>query len=289
MADVVLVERTGDVATVTLNRPEKLNALNKAMWVRLAAVMRALSGQDEVRCVVLRGAGEKAFSPGADITEFGDERSDIARARAYGALMHDAMGAVGDCPHPTVAVIRGVCVGGGLEVAAMCDLRICSESSRFGVPINRIGVVMAYPEIRALIDLVGRARALEILFEGRVFDAAEARQIGLVNRVVPDEELQSEIEATAHAGSPRVRRWSTGGTRNSRADWANLHHWSRTNSPKASLPLARKISRKATGPSWTSESRDSGVAKLAPAPGHAAGFSTTSATVRTVGPAHRLC
>jgi enoyl-CoA hydratase len=197
MSEILLVERTDDIATVVLNRPEKLNALNRALWQGIGEVMRKLSADDDLRCIILRGTGDKAFSPGADISEFESERSNMAQARSYGGLMHEAMGAIRDCRHPTIALIKGICVGGGLELASMCDLRICGESSRFGVPINRIGVIMAYPEIAALIDLVGRATALEILLEGRVFDAQEAKEKGLVTRVVPDDQVEAEVHATA--------------------------------------------------------------------------------------------
>jgi enoyl-CoA hydratase/carnithine racemase len=210
MDDVVLVERADGIATVALNRPEKLNALNRAMWTRVGEAFTRLGADDGVRCVVLRGAGERAFSPGADIAEFATERADEGQAARYGGMMHRAMAAIGDCPHPTLAAIRGVCVGGGLELAAMCDLRICGAGSRFGVPINRIGVVMAYPEMEALVRLVGRSIALEILFEGRVFDAAEAKEKGLVNRVVADDHVFAEASATARRiadGAPLVNRW----------------------------------------------------------------------------------
>ena len=124
--------------------------------------------------------------------------------------MHRTLEALRDCRHPVVALIQGICVGGGLEIAALCDLRICGASSRFGVPVNRLGLVMAYPEIASLIELVGRASALEILLEGRVFDAAEAKDKGLVTRVVPDAEVPTEAYATARriaAGAPLVARW----------------------------------------------------------------------------------
>ncbi len=210
MSELVLVERTGDIATVILNRPEKLNALSKALWQRVGEVMQTLSAEDGLRCVVLRGAGDKAFSPGADISEFTTARSTAEQARTYGGIMHATMGAIRDCPHPTIAMIKGICVGGGLELAIMCDLRICGESSRFGVPINRIGVIMAYPEIAALIDLVGRATALEILLEGRVFNAQEAKEKGLVTRVVADDKVEEEAYAAAQRiaeGAPLSNRW----------------------------------------------------------------------------------
>ena len=210
MSDLILVQRDGAVATVVLNRPEKLNAMTKDMWGRLGDALRALSDDESVRCIVVRGAGGKAFSPGNDISEFETERHDPASAKAYGVKLNHAFEAFKDCRPPTLALIEGICVGGGLEVAALCDLRICGESSRFGVPINRLGLVMAYPEIAGLLDLVGRAATLEILLEGRVFGAAEAKDKGLVTRVVPDGEVEREAMATAAriaAGAPLVARW----------------------------------------------------------------------------------
>jgi enoyl-CoA hydratase len=210
MSELVLVRRDGDIVTVILNRPDKLNALSKALWRAVGDAIAALDCEEGVRCIVLRGAGEKAFSPGADITEFARERSNLAQARAYGKVMHATMARVAECRHPTIAMITGVCVGGGLELATMCDLRICGQSSRFGVPINRLGVIMAYPEIAALIDLVGRSSALEILLEGRVFGAEEAKGKGLVTRVVPDAEVEAETYATARRiadGAPLSNRF----------------------------------------------------------------------------------
>jgi enoyl-CoA hydratase/carnithine racemase len=210
MPDIVLLAREGDIATVTLNRPEKLNALNLAMWRRLDAAMQAVAADTAVRCVVLRGAGERAFSPGADISEFTTVRATPAQAEAYAEIMYPALAAVRDCPHPTVAMIHGLCVGAGLEIAALCDLRICGRSSRFGVPIQRLGLTMGYPEIGALIELVGRATALEILLDGRLFEAAEAYDKRLVTRVVPDEAVTAEAMAAARRiadGAPLVHRW----------------------------------------------------------------------------------
>ncbi len=210
MTDTILVQRDGAIATVVLNRPEKLNALTKPMWRRLGAAMTELSADDSLRCVVLRGAGGKSFAPGNDISEFETERANAAQAKLYGEILHTTLGAIQDCRHPTVALIEGICVGGGLEIAALCDLRICGESSRFGVPIKRLGLVMAYDEIAGLAGLVGRAAALEILLEGRVFGAQEAREMGLVNRVVPDDRVETETLETARRiaeGAPLVARW----------------------------------------------------------------------------------
>ncbi len=210
MTDTIRVERDRAIATVVLNRPEKLNALTKPMWRRLGEVLTELSRDDTLRCVVLRGAGGKSFAPGNDISEFETDRATAAQAKAYGEILHAALGAIRDCRHPTVALIEGICVGGGLEIAALCDLRICGESSRFGVPINRLGLVMAYDEIAGLAGLVGRAAALEILLEGRIFGAQEAKDKGLVTRVVPDAEVPREAMATAGRiaeGAPLVARW----------------------------------------------------------------------------------
>jgi enoyl-CoA hydratase/carnithine racemase len=210
MSDLVLVERDGAIATVVLNRPDKLNALTKPMWQRLGEAMHGLSADDTLRCVVLRGAGGKAFAPGNDIGEFATERSNAVQGKAYGRVMHGALDAIAQCVHPTVALIEGICVGGGLEIAALCDLRICGESSRFGVPINKLGLVMAHAELAALLQLAGRATTLEMVLEGRVFGAREALDKRLVHRVVADAEVAAEAYATAQriaAGAPLVARW----------------------------------------------------------------------------------
>jgi enoyl-CoA hydratase/carnithine racemase len=210
MEPTILVEREGAIATVVLNRPEKLNALTRPMWKRLGDVFEELSGDEGVRCIVIRGAGTKAFAPGNDISEFETERSNVEQARAYGNDMRRTIEAIATCRHPIVARIHGICVGGGLEIAGLADIRICGESSRFGVPINKLGLVMAYAEIGSLIALAGEATALEILLEGRVFDAREAKEKGLVTRVVPDAEVETEARATAQRiadGAPLVARW----------------------------------------------------------------------------------
>jgi enoyl-CoA hydratase/carnithine racemase len=210
MQDTILVQEGGDVVTVVLNRPEKLNALTKPMWALLGDAFAALSARDDVRCIVLRGAGTRAFAPGNDISEFATERSNVEQARAYGEVMRRTIHAIDHCRHPVVAQIHGICVGGGLEIAGLADIRICGESSRFGVPINKLGLVMAYAEIGSLISLAGEANALEILLEGRVFDAAEAKAKGLVTRVVPDDQVEMEAQATARRiadGAPLVARW----------------------------------------------------------------------------------
>ena len=207
---LILVEREGDIATVILNRPHKLNALVKPMWQQLGETMRKLSDDDDLRCIVLRGAGEKSFAPGNDISEFKDERSNSTQAKVYGEIHHEALSAISECRHPIVALIHGICVGGGLEIASLCDLRICGHSSRFGIPINRLGLTVGIREMQGLFQLVGKAVTMEILLEGRVFDAAEALAKQLVTRVVADDQVEQEAYATARRiadGAPLVARW----------------------------------------------------------------------------------
>ncbi len=209
MSDSILVEREGVVATVCLNRPDRMNALNLDAWIRLSAVMHELSRDDDLRCVVIRGAGGN-FAAGADIAAFETERHTTDAARVYGEAEHAAVMAVAACRHPTVALIEGACVGGGLEIAVACDLRICGRSSRFGVPINRLGLTMAYPELQFFLEIVGKANALEILLEGQVFDADRALSVGLVHRVREDDGVADEAYDTAARiakRAPLVNRW----------------------------------------------------------------------------------
>jgi enoyl-CoA hydratase/carnithine racemase len=210
MTESVLAARDGAIATVTLNKPERLNALDRTMWTRLGAVMRELDADESVRCVVLRGAGGKAFAAGADIAEFANERADSAQARQYGVDTAAALRALAECRHPTVALIEGACVGGGLLVAAQCDLRICNESARFGVPVKNLGLTESYDELEGMLRVIGPAASLEILLEGRIWGAREAYEKGLVCRVVPDAGVVEEAYATARRiadGAPLVARW----------------------------------------------------------------------------------
>ena len=210
MPQAILVERDNDIATVTLNAPDKLNALSRDSWVLLRDAIGELAADDALRCVVLRGAGDKAFAAGADITEFETVRADADGAKEYGDLVTETVELIAACRHPTIALIMGVCIGGGLEIATACDLRICGESARFGIPINRLGLVAGYPEIRLLLDLVGPAVSLEILFAGRILGAREAAGKGLVNRVVADAAVEKEVFETARRiadGAPLVARW----------------------------------------------------------------------------------
>ncbi len=209
MPNTIIVTRDGPIATVTLNNPAKRNALTKAAWVRLAEIMGDLSAEEALCCVIIRGAGNEAFAAGADISEFPSERANAVQAKSYGEAVSDAIHAILECRHPTVAMIQGACTGGGLEIACACDLRISAESGRFGVPINRIGHALAYPEMKVVQSVVGRALVLEILLEGRILGAEEAQRRGLVNRVVADDRIESEVYAAAEriaGGAPLAAR-----------------------------------------------------------------------------------
>jgi enoyl-CoA hydratase/carnithine racemase len=203
-------ERDGALATVVLSNPGKLNAVDFAMWERLAETMAELSADDAVRCVVLRGDGEQAFAAGGDIEEFLTRRDTLERAMQYHAQVGAALRAVADCRHPTVACIHGACIGGGLEIAGNCDLRVCGESARFGAPINRLGFSMYPGEMEGLLRLAGAATLAELLLEGRILGATEALAKGLVTRVVADTTVDDEVAATARricAGAPLVAAW----------------------------------------------------------------------------------
>jgi len=208
-ADPILVSHDGAIAVVTLNNPTKRNALSKAAWAALGRVMKELSADTDLRCVVIRGAGNKAFAAGADITEFPAVRANADQARTYGAVVSETIRALLDCPHPIVAMVLGACTGGGLEIACACDIRISGASGRFGVPINRLGHGLAYPELKVVEDVAGSAAVLELLLEGRIMDAAEAAKRGLVNRVVADDQAEEEALATARRiadGAPLAAR-----------------------------------------------------------------------------------
>ncbi len=203
-------KKNNHLVEVVLNRPEKLNAMTKPMWVELGKVFKKLSNNKNLRCIIIRGKGGKSFSPGNDIGEFKEERSSSKLAKSYGKFLHGTLGSIFNCPIPTIALIEGICVGGGMEIAACCDIRICGKSSRFGVPIKRLGLTMAAKELEALLKITTYSTAMEILFEGRVFDSKEAYEKRLVNKVVNDNQVEKEAYRSAELiceGAPKVARW----------------------------------------------------------------------------------
>lgn len=210
MTDAVYAEVEGAVATVVLNRPDKLNALGLQQWIRIGELVSELHDNDAVHCVVIRGVDERAFSAGADIAGFEADRNTHEQVRAYGECIDKTLTAIRQCQHPVIAAIRGVCVGGGLELASACDLRLSSDTGRFGAPINRLGLTMSYAEVATLKDLAGTAGALEVLLGGDVFDARRAYELGLINQITADSELLDAAYTLARRiaeRAPLVNRW----------------------------------------------------------------------------------
>lgn len=210
MSSQVRVDITAPIATVRLDGPERHNVLDVSGWRALGEAFDELSEHDDVECVAVVGTGGKAFSAGSDIGRFADQRDAPADIRSYSATIGSALLAIQGCKAPTVAIIEGVCVGGGLEIAACCDLRVCGESSRFGAPINRLGLTMSYDELEPLVRLLGPSPVLEILLSGELIGAERARSVGLVNRVHTDASVVEQgygLAARIAAGAPLVNRW----------------------------------------------------------------------------------
>ncbi len=210
MSASIHVEISYPIATVRLDEPERHNVLDRDGWVALANVFVELAADDGVRAIAVRGTGGRSFSAGSDIAAFGSQRDSPSDVRAYSTAIATAMRAVRSCPHPTVAIIEGLCVGGGLEIAACCDMRVCGESSRFGAPINRLGLTMSHDELGPLLDLVGPGPVLDILLSGELLTSERAQIVGLVNRVWPDESVVEQgygLVARIAAGAPLVNRW----------------------------------------------------------------------------------
>lgn len=210
MTEPILVERDGHVATVILNRPDQRNAITLAMWERLGGIARSLDADGEVRAVILRGAGEAAFSAGADISEFDRCRNDSASAARYAEAFDGALDAVEAIGKPTISLIRGFCVGGGLELATATDVRIAAEDSRFGVPIARLGILVGYREMRRMVALVGPGPAADLLLTARLIGAADALRIGLVTETAPAAEAErraADLARTVCGLAPLSARW----------------------------------------------------------------------------------
>ncbi len=191
--DKLLVEAADSVAVVTLNNPAKRNALSSDIRAALPGVLAALRADPDTRVVVVTGAGDKAFASGADISEFGEQRTDPAARAEFDRGMAAISRGWASLDKPVIAMIRGFCMGGGLLTALQADIRIAADDSRFGIPAARLGVGYGLVGVAALMNLVGPAWTAEILFSARQFSAAEALQMGLVNRVVPAAELREQV------------------------------------------------------------------------------------------------
>jgi len=191
------VERDGPIGRLVLDNPARRNAIGGDMWRAIPKAMAELDADPAIRCIVLRGEGTAAFAAGADISEFEQRRSSEADVKAYEALVDAAHHSIENSPKPVIALIHGFCVGGGMAVALSCDLRYADASSRFAIPAARLGLGYGVPGTNRLVATVGHAAAREIMFSARRFSADEARAMGLVNRVLPDAELDDYVRKIA--------------------------------------------------------------------------------------------
>ena len=194
MTDKLVIEKSNGVGRLVLNQPDKHNAISLEMWQGVSLAMEKFSDDDEVRVIIVSGAGDKAFSAGADISEFAELRATKGQIAHYDRTARRACEDLAEIDKPTLAMVRGYCIGGGAEIALCCDIRIAAENARFGIPAARLGLAYRWDDVHPLVGLVGPSFAKEILFTGRQFDAAEARDMGLVNRVVPDSELEARAD-----------------------------------------------------------------------------------------------
>jgi len=189
----LLVEKKGAVGWIVFNQPKKRNAINGEMWRGIPAAMKRFDADEEVRCVAFRGAGGEAFSAGADISEFQKIRAERESVSQYDGLLDEVLHSIQGSRKPSLAMIHGFCMGGGLEVALACDLRYCGESAQFAIPAARLGLAYNVEGHKRLLETVGHARAREIMFLGRRYDAAEGLAMGLVHRVLAEEKLEAFV------------------------------------------------------------------------------------------------
>ena len=197
MTTKMIASKADGIGRMTFNNPEKLNAVSLEMWLAALDMMADFRADPSIRVVVLNGAGPKAFVSGADISKFADERQQADAVQAYQATTERFYTELQAMPMPTIAMIRGYCIGGGTAIAICCDLRIATEGAKFGVPAAKLGLGYGMARAKPLIDLVGPSFAMEMFFTGRQFDAQEARAMGLVNRLVADAELEPTVDALA--------------------------------------------------------------------------------------------
>jgi enoyl-CoA hydratase/carnithine racemase len=193
----VRAERRESIGVLTISQPERLNAMRRRMWDDLPRVLATLASDPGVRAIVVRGEGTEAFSAGADISEFPENRTTVEAAERYSASVSAALDAVARTRTPTIAMVHGACAGGGAGIALSCGLRFADDRLRFSIPAARLGVVYEAEAIAALVHAVGESSAFDILVSGRTVTAAEALRIGLVNAVLPPDDLEAHTLAYA--------------------------------------------------------------------------------------------
>ena len=189
----MLAQKDGPIGWITFNNPARRNAVSMAMWEALGEIVRDYASDGTIRVIVLKGAGDQAFVSGADISEFEEKRSSPETTRIYNHASGRANDELMHLGKPTIAMIRGYCIGGGVSVALSCDMRIAAEGAKFGVPAAKLGLGYEAKGVRKLMDVVGPSFAKEIFFTARQFTAAEALAMGLINRAVPDEQLEAYV------------------------------------------------------------------------------------------------
>jgi enoyl-CoA hydratase/carnithine racemase len=189
----MIARKEGAIGWIIFNNPARRNAVSVDMWEALAEIVDDYAKDDAIRVIVARGAGGKAFVSGADISEFEQQRSDPASTEAYRQVSDRGSEALRLVGKPTIAMIEGFCVGGGVSLALSCDLRISGQSSRFSVPAGKLGLGYEFPGVRKLVQTVGPAFAKEIFYTARLFSSEEAVQMGLINRAVPDDQLEAYV------------------------------------------------------------------------------------------------
>ncbi len=190
----LLIEKRGAVGWIVFDQPARKNAINGAMWRGIPPAMERFDADPEVRCVAFRGAGTEAFAAGADISEFEKNRAQRSAVSEYDGLLDKVLHAIQDSRKPSVAMIYGFCLGGGVEVALACDLRYCGRSAQFAIPAAKLGLAYNVEGHKRLIETVGHARAREIMFLGRRYSADEAFDMGLVHQVMDDSALEGTVE-----------------------------------------------------------------------------------------------
>jgi enoyl-CoA hydratase/carnithine racemase len=190
----LVVERHGAVGWIVFDQPAKRNAINGAMWRGILPAMAGFDADPQVRCIAFRGAGTEAFAAGADISEFETIRAKREAVAEYDGLLDRVLHAIQDSRKPSLAMIHGFCMGGGLEVALACDLRYCGESAQFAIPAAKLGLAYNVEGHKRLLETVGHARAREIMFTGRRYDAADGLAMGLVHEIVADAELEVFVD-----------------------------------------------------------------------------------------------
>jgi len=196
--DKILASREGPIGFLVFNNPERRNAVSLEMWQQAGEVIADFAHDDSVRVIVLAGAGDRSFVSGADISRFEDERASAGAQERYAKTSSGMRKILREVGKPTLAMIRGYCIGGGMSLALSCDMRICSDDSQFGIPAARLGIGYGIEGLRRLVELVGPSAAKEFIYTARRYRAEEALRMGIVNQVFPAQSLGAAVREIAN-------------------------------------------------------------------------------------------